>query len=421
MRIRLSDIKTYIVVLAILIMVKALATEAYSQITFERRTIDSNFGAFFVTTSDLDKDGDADVIAGRLQLAWFKNNGNANFTKYVLGNFTRLFSVFPVDLDKDGDIDLLTADIEETTIRFYKKSGSSYQEIHLIDNVQGAESVAAADFDKDGDLDIVVATLYSEQVFWCENKGNLNFDTRHVLETSFVRGHKIAVADLNDDGKMDIIGIAGGHPFCWWKNLGDKNFSERQISSVGGLGFCVNDMTGNGDLDLIHCNHYSGTVTLFTNNGSGSFTQRFVATNQNWPTWASAGDINKDGDNDFVFVAGGRRDGDPGELFWFENTGSNNFTQHAIADSRDGVLFMAELVDLDKDGDLDIVSGFERERKLYWWENKKGGSSESVSKPNTPNGSSTGTIGVDLLYSTGGSSSNLGHTVEYRFDWGDGD
>ena len=278
---RIHNLKTFTIFLATLVVVNVLATLGFSQITFERRTIDSNFGAFFVTAHDLDKDGDADVIAGRLKLAWYKNNGNANFTKYVLGSFTRLFSIFPVDLDKDGDIDLLTADIEETTIRFYKKSGSSFQEIHLIDDVQGAESVAAADFDKDGDLDIVVATLKSELVFWCENKGNLNFDTRHILETSFVRGHKIAVADLNDDGKMDIIGVAGGHPFCWWKNLGDKNFSERQISSVGGLGFCVSDMTGNGDLDLIHCNHYSGTVTFFTNNGSGSFSQRFVATNQN--------------------------------------------------------------------------------------------------------------------------------------------
>lgn len=45
---------------------------------------------------------------------------------------------------------------------------------------------------------------------------------------------------------------------------------------------------------------------------------------------------------------------------------------------------------------------------------------ETVSTPNTPSGQSSGTVGQSLSFSTGGSTSNLGHVVEYRFDWGDG-
>ncbi len=45
---------------------------------------------------------------------------------------------------------------------------------------------------------------------------------------------------------------------------------------------------------------------------------------------------------------------------------------------------------------------------------------ETISTPNTPSGSSSGKAGQSLSYTTGGSVSNLGHTVEYRFDWGDG-
>jgi hypothetical protein len=45
---------------------------------------------------------------------------------------------------------------------------------------------------------------------------------------------------------------------------------------------------------------------------------------------------------------------------------------------------------------------------------------ETVSTPTTPAGPTTGVVGNSLSYSTGGSASNLGHTVEYRFDWGDG-
>lgn len=46
--------------------------------------------------------------------------------------------------------------------------------------------------------------------------------------------------------------------------------------------------------------------------------------------------------------------------------------------------------------------------------------SETVSAPNTPSGSTSGLAGTPYTYSTGGSTSSLSHTVEYRFDWGDG-
>ena len=46
---------------------------------------------------------------------------------------------------------------------------------------------------------------------------------------------------------------------------------------------------------------------------------------------------------------------------------------------------------------------------------------ETVSPPNTPVGPGNCNLGMSCTYSTGGSSSNRGHTVEYQFDWkGDG-
>ena len=45
---------------------------------------------------------------------------------------------------------------------------------------------------------------------------------------------------------------------------------------------------------------------------------------------------------------------------------------------------------------------------------------ESISKPDKPSGPTSGIIGQELTYTTGGATSNLGHAVEYKFDWGDG-
>ncbi len=45
---------------------------------------------------------------------------------------------------------------------------------------------------------------------------------------------------------------------------------------------------------------------------------------------------------------------------------------------------------------------------------------ETISTPNTPSGPATGMEGVSYSYTTGGSSSSSGHSIQYRLDWGDG-
>jgi len=45
---------------------------------------------------------------------------------------------------------------------------------------------------------------------------------------------------------------------------------------------------------------------------------------------------------------------------------------------------------------------------------------ETITPPNTPNGLTSGRTGKSLSFTTGGSNSNVGHEVEYKFDWGDG-
>ncbi len=45
---------------------------------------------------------------------------------------------------------------------------------------------------------------------------------------------------------------------------------------------------------------------------------------------------------------------------------------------------------------------------------------EAISTPTKPSGPASGSTGTNYTYSTGGSTSNLGHPVQYRFDWGDG-
>lgn len=51
---------------------------------------------------------------------------------------------------------------------------------------------------------------------------------------------------------------------------------------------------------------------------------------------------------------------------------------------------------------------------------RAGQSAGSVTPPETPSGPGSGQVGVDYAFTTGGSTSSVGHPVQYRFDWGDG-
>lgn len=45
---------------------------------------------------------------------------------------------------------------------------------------------------------------------------------------------------------------------------------------------------------------------------------------------------------------------------------------------------------------------------------------ESITTPDGPSGSLSSTVGQMEIYCTGGATSNMGHLVQYQFDWGDG-
>ena len=62
-------------------------------------------------------------------------------------------------------------------------------------------------------------------------------------------------------------------------------------------------------------------------------------------------DIDGDGDQDVVAPSGETR-----KLVWFENEGDQNFIIHIIATEISG-LYSVHAVDLDKDNDIDIIAG----------------------------------------------------------------
>ena len=53
---------------------------------------------------------------------------------------------------------------------------------------------------------------------------------------------------------------------------------------------------------------------------------------------------------------------------WFENDGKGNFTMHPI--SLDQAAYDIRLVDMDGDGDLDVLIAGQQSQNVVWYENK---------------------------------------------------
>ena len=108
-------------------------------------------------------------------------------------------------------------------------------------------------------------------------------------------------------------------------------------------------------------------ATQFTSNGFKtigiSFTSRTITSSADGALSVYAVDLDGDGDID-VLSASYEDD----KIAWYENDGSESFTARTITTSADGA-YSVYAVDLDGDGDMDVLSASWNDDKITWYEN----------------------------------------------------
>lgn len=244
-------------------------------------------------------------------------------------------------------------------------------------------SVLPADLDGDNDLDLLMTNDSTPpEIAWWENvNGDGSSFIKRIISTTFPDPRDAIAADIDDDGDLDVVAFSGGNSEIayWWENLaGDGSVwieHDTELDPFNANVLAADDLDGDGDIDVFagvnNGSSFQGAVKWMENlDGAGtSWTwHEIVAPWTGGVGSAESADIDNDGDLDVAAVSFAGK-----VVGWFENDSGDGsvWTWHLIQDTFDSSQFL-HVVDLDADGDIDVIAADRNNGEIWWWENDDG-------------------------------------------------
>jgi Tfp pilus assembly protein PilF len=189
--------------------------------------------------ADLDADGDPEAAiideAGRLHV--FSNERTGQFsTRALPSQAASVIAVNVADLNMDGVLDLLAIQADGAVTRFSDKDGGwETAEVARVGGVLNSEAhvrLRVADLDNNGGLDLMVAPgalptagYYVNVLIWLGDEQNRLVKLDKPAEIAVVTD----VADLNGDGRLDLLGLLTEGQAVRAANRGSKNYHWQAI------------------------------------------------------------------------------------------------------------------------------------------------------------------------------------------------
>lgn len=284
------------------------------------------------------------------------------------------------DINKDGKPDYITGKSGAQIFLYLQKSKTNWTRVILGENSPSEVGAAVCDVDGDGWLDLVTGGA------WYKNPGKEPFEKfeRIAFDPALSRVHDLFLADIDGDGKKDVITMSDQNNLRWYSISENPRelWKRTDIGASVHSGIGIGDIDKDGDPDIVRSD-----VWFENADGKGQkwiMRKNIPFGNPNKPfplaTLCIVIDLDRDGDNDLVMteneIKGGR-------IAWIENEdGKGNLWKLHLLPTNDtatrGAYHSLLVADFDNDGDPDIFScemeGISGDKPPRWfiWENVGG-------------------------------------------------
>jgi cysteine-rich repeat protein len=249
-----------------------------------------------VELADLDDDGRLDAIAaneGADTVSVFMGSGVAfapgiNYSVQFNGVGFDPRGLAVADIDDDGDLDVIVANQDSNTVSILEGDGAggliATASLGTFVGIAGMGpiDVKVADATGDGELDIVTANPTSDDVTLLAGLGMGNFAAAQTFTTRVGAGgdnpEALALVDVNGDGLADaitanptsddiVVLVAAGGGF----QAPARFFTLAGSDGDGPSGLAVGDVTGDGELDVVTADLNSDDVSVLEGLGGAAF------------------------------------------------------------------------------------------------------------------------------------------------------